>query len=380
MMSSRTATHRRRLRMWIAGCTASFMVASVGNASADILAQDAGTTLAGVLSRELGLTRSATELRRATRTLEQAESSTRYTAAVLEHAGREGRRRSLSYQGAEHRRDAVARHRVRTLYKLAHGGAARLIFEGDETTRVARVMRARVLKRVVQHELQELSVYRAARERATAELVSAAREARALSAVAHVRPMHEHVLSIASQEMASALAAAQREGARATGRITPSSRRAHAQLLDELRRARNELRDADRGAPTLVRPVPGPVVGRFGAYVDPRLKLPMSRDGVELSAPPRAEVRAMAAGRVALVAPMPGFEEVIAIDHGDGRFSLTGRLWQVTVEEGASVEAGEVIGRVAPKAEDDDGLGSTVYVELRHAERPVDPAPLLKAR
>jgi murein hydrolase activator len=101
--------------------------------------------------------------------------------------------------------------------------------------------------------------------------------------------------------------------------------------------------------------------------------LPMNRDGVELRAAVGTAVRAMAGGEVVLVSPLPGFEQVVSIDHGDGRFSLTARLWHVEVLEGQSVQAGDIIGRVAPKAHD-DGFGPTVYVELRDAERPVDPS------
>ena len=54
-----------------------------------------------------------------------------------------------------------------------------------------------------------------------------------------------------------------------------------------------------------------------------------------------------------------------------------GRLWQVQVAEGDEVERGQVIAQVAPKSVD-DGLGTTVYVEVRRADVPIDPAPLLR--
>jgi len=77
-----------------------------------------------------------------------------------------------------------------------------------------------------------------------------------------------------------------------------------------------------------------------------------------------------------MVSRLPGYEEVVVIDHGDGVLTLTGRLWRLQVAQGELVERGEVLGQVAPKAVD-DGLGTTVYVELRHGERPVDPTPRL---
>ncbi|MCA9681831.1 MAG: peptidoglycan DD-metalloendopeptidase family protein, partial [Myxococcales bacterium] len=65
------------------------------------------------------------------------------------------------------------------------------------------------------------------------------------------------------------------------------------------------------------------------------------------------------------------------VDHGGGYLSLTARLLSVAVEEGQEIEAGTVLGRVGPKAVD-DGLGTTVYVEVRHGSRPIDPAPYLR--
>jgi septal ring factor EnvC (AmiA/AmiB activator) len=67
---------------------------------------------------------------------------------------------------------------------------------------------------------------------------------------------------------------------------------------------------------------------------------------------------------------------VVVIDHGAGQYSLTARLWRVELQEGQQVEAGAIVGRVAPKGID-DGLGTTVYIELRHGEKPIDPTPYL---
>ncbi|MCH9683292.1 MAG: M23 family metallopeptidase [Deltaproteobacteria bacterium] len=102
----------------------------------------------------------------------------------------------------------------------------------------------------------------------------------------------------------------------------------------------------------------------------------MIRNGVELSARRDESVRAPADGRVVMVAAIPGFDQVVVIDHGSGELCMLGRLWKVSVEQGETVEAGDAIASVAPKAVD-DGLGTTAYVELRHGDKPVDPAARL---
>ena len=61
------------------------------------------------------------------------------------------------------------------------------------------------------------------------------------------------------------------------------------------------------------------------------LNLEMHRNGVELHASHRDRVRAIAPGKVAMVGELPGFDEVVVIDHGGGYLSLTGRLLAVQV-------------------------------------------------
>jgi septal ring factor EnvC (AmiA/AmiB activator) len=89
-------------------------------------------------------------------------------------------------------------------------------------------------------------------------------------------------------------------------------------------------------------------------------------------------VVAVAAGRVSFVGSLPGFDEVVVLDHGGGYLSLTGRLVAVGVADGQEVEAGTTLGHAAPKTVD-DGLGRTIYFEIRHGRRPIDPLPFLRA-
>ena len=98
---------------------------------------------------------------------------------------------------------------------------------------------------------------------------------------------------------------------------------------------------------------------------------------MELAARPGTPVRAPAAGKVALVGELPGFERVVVLDHGGGYLTLLGRLVAVEVRDGQDVAAGAVLARVAPKRID-DGLGPTAYLELRHGDRPIDPTPYLR--
>jgi murein DD-endopeptidase MepM/ murein hydrolase activator NlpD len=346
-------------------------------------AAQSGTALVDALQRELGLTRSAAELQRGLSALDREQASLQYTAEVLGHASRESMRKLAAYSDAQIDRETAARRRARALVKLARGGVARLAFAealGDEPegATALRLSRAHALHALVRHDLRELASHRRAEVRARAELVAATRELHALGAVATVFALQNDVLVRAGPTIDPVLARAANERTQALlgGDGTErSSHRALSKLVQDNWRELRELRGLE-GAVRLRSPVAGAVVGAFGDYVDAVLELPMSRAGVELAAKRDEQVVAIAAGRVVLVSELPDYGGTVIIDHGGGQYSLTARLWKIAAVEGGTVEAGAPVGHVAPKAID-DGLGITVYLELRHGEKPVDPAPYL---
>lgn len=341
-----------------------------------------GERLGQAIEAELGLTRQAAELERAVIALEREQAGAEHGANVLEHAGRQSLQQLEAYREARDAREQRVRKRARALVKVARGGIARIVLEGmgDEArSSTERLTRGRDLRWLVRHDLRELAAYQRAERRAGAERLQAERQLQALSVLRTVHDVQGELVAAARTATVPALerAASMR---RELGYVTVAGA-GDRERLAELAASQEELRALQRdGADgALVRPVQGGTVGRFGAYTDPILRLPMVRNGVELAARRDEEVRAPAAGRVVMVADLPGFEQVVVIDHGAQQLSMLGRLWKLTVVEGDDVEAGETIGRVAPKALD-DGLGTTAYLELRHGDKPVDPAPRLKAR
>ncbi len=336
------------------------------------------------LERELGLTKTSTELAESLAVLDRERSSLEYTATVLDHAARESMRRLDAYRKRRTDRELTARTRARSLYKLSRGGVARLAFESAggadrEQELEHRILRGRALRFLVRHDLVELDVYRRAEDRAASELVAAAREMQTLGAVTMVGAVQEHALVSAEHAINPDLRATLKSRRRLMEKLDGDVKFEHKVLLRNVKRnwrALRSLRGLD-GSSRLIRPVNGRVVGKFGPYTDRVLDLPSIRNGVELFAGRDEPVRAMADGRVVMVTALPGYEDVVVIDHGGGQYTLTARLWDISVEEGQEIEGGDLLGRVASKAMD-DGLGSTVYVELRHGEKPVDPSAYLE--
>ncbi len=343
----------------------------------------AAKRLSSTVEAELGLARQAVGLEQAMAAVEREQAGAEYSAAMLDHAGRESLRRLDAYRSGRDVRERKTRQRARAMYKAARGGIARLAFEdmgNDDPTGADRVARGRDLRWLVRHDLHELAAYQRAERRAATELLSAHRQLQALSALATVHGVQDELLTTARAATGPALVRARKARRKLLASMPPDARArtVERKRLRELKAGWKELRAIQRtgGDDTLVRPVRGKLAGGFGEYTDPVLRLPMVRNGVELAARRDEAVRAPGDGRVVMVAAIPGFDQVVVIDHGGGELCMLGRLWKVSVSEGEQVEAGDTIASVAPKAVD-DGLGTTAYVELRHGDKPVDPAPRL---
>jgi septal ring factor EnvC (AmiA/AmiB activator) len=133
------------------------------------------------------------------------------------------------------------------------------------------------------------------------------------------------------------------------------------------------------GAPTapargsLPWPVAGQVSGRFG-QTEGRLGGTAVRNGMEVSAPEGASVRAVQAGTVSFADEFAGFGTLVIVDHGANNYSLYGYLGSVSAQRGAQVAAGAELGRV--------GLSpagpAALYFEMRIDGRSVDPLQWLQ--
>jgi septal ring factor EnvC (AmiA/AmiB activator) len=337
------------------------------------------------LETELELTRRARLVGEGLAALERERASLEHAADILEYTSAESLRRVRAYAASREAREHHVRTRTRALYKLARGGALRLVLEdgagtahGTLGTGARRIVRGRTIRRLVAHDAEELDVFRSAELRARRELLATARELQAMSGLRMVHAVATHAMTHAAMTVDSAAASAHRRRRRlAPGGVRGREQR---QLLALVKRERRGARAAGGPHATseldLVAPTRGRIVGRAGAYVDPVLQLDMHRNGIELTARRGERVRAVAAGEVSFVGAVPGYDRVVVVDHGRGYVSLVGRLADVVVSPGEMVEAGDIVGRAAPKAVD-DGLGRTVYLELRHGDRPIDPATCL---
>jgi len=102
----------------------------------------------------------------------------------------------------------------------------------------------------------------------------------------------------------------------------------------------------------------------------PVLHVNRPHEGIDVSAPHGAPIRATANGRVVETGERAGYGKIVEISHGHGYRTLYGHASEVTVRRGERVERGDVIARVG-----ETGLtsGPNVHYEVHVDGRPVNP-------
>jgi len=118
-------------------------------------------------------------------------------------------------------------------------------------------------------------------------------------------------------------------------------------------------------------PVNGPISGQFGEKRPGHLHA-----GLDIAVPVGTPVKADAGGVIIEAGTLPGYGNVVFIDHGGGTISRLAHLSKIDVTKGQVVTAGDVIGssggaKGAPGS--GDSTGPHLHYEVRVRGRSVDP-------
>jgi septal ring factor EnvC (AmiA/AmiB activator) len=125
----------------------------------------------------------------------------------------------------------------------------------------------------------------------------------------------------------------------------------------------------------LIFPVEGKIQNPYGPYRHPRLNLPAFRNGIDIAAERGEPVKAVHAGTVLYASWFRAYGNIIVIDHGDHYYTVYAHLEDVFKTVDNRVETGDVIATVG----DSGAMGVTgLYFEIRHYDRPLDPAEWLQ--
>ena len=116
----------------------------------------------------------------------------------------------------------------------------------------------------------------------------------------------------------------------------------------------------------------GVIIRKFGNVSE----LGRRANGLLITAPQSAPVRAVAGGRVAFSGWLRGLGLLAIIDHGDGFLSLYGHCETLLKVEGDWINTSEVIARVG--ATELNSAGPALHFELRRNSLAIDPGAWLK--
>ncbi|MCG6969720.1 MAG: peptidoglycan DD-metalloendopeptidase family protein [Gammaproteobacteria bacterium] len=280
------------------------------------------------------------------------------------------RRRAAAQTHIEQQKTALAKQ-VRSDYLLGKQPYLKLLLNQQQPQKLARTVayfkyyhRARLANiEQLNHQLDELQQVEQAINTTNAQLAQDQQEKLA----------EKHNLEIRRQQRATLLASLNKQFKQKEARLT--------RLLEDEQRlsALVQQLQSDLSLDSLPKqpfaelrgqlrwPVQGPIAVQFGSK---RNIGQLTWQGVVISSPSGADVRAVSRGRVAFADWFRGFGLLLILDHGNGYMSLYGHNDSLFKEHGDWVEANEVIARVGSG---NGQLGSGLYFEIRHNGKPINP-------
>lgn len=89
----------------------------------------------------------------------------------------------------------------------------------------------------------------------------------------------------------------------------------------------------------------GKIASRFGNQVHPVLKTVTQNTGIDITVPSGSDVQAVADGEVSVLSFLPGFGNVVILNHYNGFRTVYAHLADITVSESQKIRAGEVIAK-----------------------------------
>ena len=267
-----------------------------------------------------------------------------------------------------------------------------------ETYKMGRLRELRLLLALEQPgDLMPAITYLNVLTRRQSDKVAAVREARdRMIATERVLRAQQQSLETVIERQAVKMAELEEVRARSIDllRSTREDQGAHRSAIAELARAASALEAAivsgsaesvdlpaiDVAAlkGTINWPVSGSIDVPFGDIEHPRFKTVTPHPGLDIRTEPAAPIRAVLGGRVVFSRRFSGYGNTVIIDHGGKYLTVTARAAILKVAEGDGVLPGQILGLSGEQAF--DGGPPTVYFEIRHEGRALDPAAWLKRK
>lgn len=122
-------------------------------------------------------------------------------------------------------------------------------------------------------------------------------------------------------------------------------------------------------------PVQGKILNKFGKRRDKQYNTIIVYNGVNIKVAKGTPVRAIFGGKVLYAASLEGYGNMIILGHGNDYHTLYGHLDEIVTKVGRTVRGNQIVGRSG-----DTGslFGETLYFEIRHKGKPIEPTRWFK--
>lgn len=248
-------------------------------------------------------------------------------------------------------RSTALRERLRSIYKRGPLHAVRVLLSaenfGDLLTRYKYLNLITSYDRLILDDVRRLEAELAAQEQELSESLAQLETLRQdkeqeLTSLQRLVNQRDRTLrqyrqaQTVTQERLRQLA---RDEASVTGLIA---------RLEEERRREGGSREGTvttRSLGSLSWPVEGDVIYRFGPERRPN-GIALRNNGIGIAAAPGTPVRAVEGGDVVLARPFEGYGPTVMVNHGGGYYTLYMYLKSISVREGQTVSARQVVGTV----------------------------------
>lgn len=112
----------------------------------------------------------------------------------------------------------------------------------------------------------------------------------------------------------------------------------------------------------------GAIASKFGKVTHPVLRTVTENSGIDISVSVGTDVVAVAEGEVSLISFIPGYGNVVILNHYDGYRTVYAHLSEIRVVEAQKVQEGHVIGKSG-----DSVAGSLLHFEVWQERQKMDP-------
>ena len=270
--------------------------------------------------------------------------------------------------------------RVAALYRLGRLGYLRTLAAADSGESFLRGLQ--VLTHLARRDATLLTQYQTSLATLGLREKELAEKRQELTALAVESRKKENEL-LAARKHETELLARVEQSSEVEGRAVSTLEDKSARLAALLDLLEGRARSLAPGAASIRRyqgaldwPLRGKVAVPFGRIANPKFpKTFLRSSGWTLGAPPGTEVRSVFSGEVVYAQWLKGYGNLVVVDHGEGIFTLYGRLATGTIENGARVAIGDRLGILGETPEEEvPGL----YFEIRDSRTSVDPAHWLR--